>query len=233
MDASIDANVLRLATGTTGPTSAIHVFPNGTESATFHDSGSAKGIGDIVLRGKYRFLDAPGGGLAAGVDLRVPSGDADNLLGSGGTQAKIALIGSNRYDRLEPHFNVGYTFSGTSGSPFFNLADELNYTLGTQVVASPKLTVTADLIGRNLRNQGRLVEQPRTFNYADVAGNRGSTTVSEFARQAGNLDLVLGAAGVKFNVSGNLLISADVLFPLTQAGIRDRITPVIGFDYAF
>jgi hypothetical protein len=44
---------------------------------------------------------------------------------------------------------------------------------------------------------------------------------------------VLGAAGVKFNPKGNLLISANVLFPLTDAGIRAKAVPVIGFDYAF
>src|SRR6185436_16003468 len=111
------------ATGTTGPTSQIHVFPGGSDSQTFHDGGSAQGIGDIVLRTKYRFLDVPAGGLAAGLDLRLPTGDSANLLGSGATQARFELIGSNTYNRLEPHFNIGYTFSGESGTPVFNVTN--------------------------------------------------------------------------------------------------------------
>jgi hypothetical protein len=38
---------------------------------------------------------------------------------------------------------------------------------------------------------------------------------------------------VKFNPVGNLLISASVLFPLSNAGLRSRVTTVIGLDYAF
>ena len=57
--------------------------------------------------------------------------------------------------------------------------------------------------------------------------------MEELALQPGNLNLLIGAAGVKYNIVGNLLVSANVLFPLTKTGIRDRVTPVIGFDYAF
>jgi hypothetical protein len=49
----------------------------------------------------------------------------------------------------------------------------------------------------------------------------------------GNLPSILGAAGVKVNPWGNLLISANVLFPLNHAGLVSRVTPVIGFDYVF
>ena len=38
---------------------------------------------------------------------------------------------------------------------------------------------------------------------------------------------------LKYNPVGNLLISGSVLFPLTDAGLRSRLTTVIGLDYAF
>ena len=117
MDAKIDATVMRLATG---PTSTIHQFPNGTEQETFADAGSANGIGDIVLRGKYRFFESRTQGWAAGVDLRLPTGDETNLLGTGATQTTLVLIGSSNYDKFAPHFNLGYTFTGESVSPFFS-----------------------------------------------------------------------------------------------------------------
>ena len=93
--------------------------------------------------------------------------------------------------------------------------------------------MNADLLGRSLRDVGRLQEQSRTFNFFSAAGVPGSSTVDELALQPGSLNVLIGAAGVKYNVVGNLLISANVLFPLTKTGIRDRVTPVIGFDYAF
>jgi hypothetical protein len=171
--------------------------------------------------------------LAAGIDLRLPSGDDANLLGSGAAQMRVSLIASRTFNKFAPHLNVGYSFSGASSSPFFALADEFNYTAGTEIEASPRVTITADLIGRSLRNSGRLHEESRVFDFMSANGTRGSVTKTEFARRAGNLNLLLGAAGVKFNVAGNLLISANALFSLTEAGIRDRVTPAIGFDYAF
>ena len=233
MDASIDAAVLRLATGTTGPTSTIHTFPGGGEQQTTYESGSAQGIGDVLVRAKYRFLDRPGGGLAAGVDLRLPTGDEANLLGTGAAQTKLSFIASETFDKFAPHVNIGYTFSGTPSSSFLTLSDEFNYTAGAEVEATPRVTITGDLIGRSLRGSGRLQEQAREFTFMSVSGTVGSVTKTEFAKQAGNLNLLLCAAGVKFNAAGNLLISANVLFSLTKAGIRDTLSPAIGVEYAF
>jgi hypothetical protein len=55
----------------------------------------------------------------------------------------------------------------------------------------------------------------------------------ELQFQSGNLDLFLGAAGLRFNPWRTLLVSLNLLFPLSEAGLRDRVTPVIGIDFAF
>ena len=55
----------------------------------------------------------------------------------------------------------------------------------------------------------------------------------EFDPRPGNLYLPLGTVGMKFNPFGNWLISGSVLFPLTDAGLRSRVTTVIELDYAF
>jgi len=233
MEASVDAEVLRLSTGDVPPTSGIHVFPNGTSQDTISESGSASGIGDLLLRAKYRFYDLPGGGLAAGLDLRLPTGDADNLLGSGVAQTKLLFIASGSYHKFAPHINFGYTFSGESDSPFFSVSDEFSYALGTEFEANPKLTLIADLVGRSLIDNGRLEEQDRTFTYRSAAGVTGSVTKPEFALAPGALNLTILAAGLKYNLMGSLLVSANVLIPLTKSGIRDTVTPVIGVDYAF
>jgi len=39
--------------------------------------------------------------------------------------------------------------------------------------------------------------------------------------------------GAKYNVYGNMLITGSVLFPLTDAGLRSRVTTMIGVDYVF
>jgi hypothetical protein len=231
LNAQVNATILRLATQNI---TAIHQFDNtGASTSTFSESGSATGIGDIILRGKYHFLRAAGGGLAVAVDVRTPTGDEENLLGAGATQAKFQLVASRAYDRLAPHFNIGYTFSGESSTPFVSSNDEFNYTGGAEFVVSPKLTIAGDIIGRQLQDSGRLVEEPKTFNWTTATGVRGSSTFTEFASRPGNLNLVLGAAGLRFNPGRNLLISANLVFPLGDAGMQSDIIPVIGFDYAF
>ena len=233
LDAAIDATVLRLATLESGPTSTIHTFPGGGSTGHFEDSGSATGVGDIVVRGKYHFLSRAGGGLAAALDLRLPTGDEENLLGTGATQAKVVLVGSTATTRFSPHFNIGYTWSGTSSNDFLNVTDEFNYAAGTEVAVSPRLTLNLDFLGRQLIDSGRLVDETRTFNWTTQGGVRGSTSLNEFGFREGSLNLLTSAVGIRFNPGRNLLISASVLFPLNKAGIRSNPVPVIGFDYAF
>jgi outer membrane putative beta-barrel porin/alpha-amylase len=233
MDTSVDATILHLATGDTGPTSTIHTFEGGGSTERLSNDGSASGIGDIIIRAKYHFLKAGGGGLAAGLDLRTPTGDADNLLGTGATQAKLLLIGSTEKRMFAPHFNIGYTFSSGSSNDFINITDEFNYVFGTEFVAHPKVTIAADVVGRQFRDSGKLVEEAKTFNFMNAAGVRGSATFNEFTETSGSLNNVIGAVGAKFNPAPNLLISANILFPFTDAGIRSKVVPVIGFDYSF
>lgn len=236
MDASIDATVLRLATGAG---SAIHAFADGATSRTYADSGDASGIGDVLVRAKYRLATLPGGGLAAGVDVRLPSGDSDELLGTGAASATLVLIGSASRGRFGPHFNVGYAASDSSDVA--NLSNELNYKLGTEFAASPKLTLSADLIGRSLIDAGSLRLQSVVHNYRSDAGVAGSATLREYAPRVpsggglldGALNLVSVAVGGKFNVKSNLLINANVLVALNKAGLTARFTPVLGFDYTF
>src|SRR4051812_16839752 len=52
IDARADAAIDRLATGTVAP--GIHRFQNGGDTESFTRSGSASGVGDVVLRAKYR-----------------------------------------------------------------------------------------------------------------------------------------------------------------------------------
>jgi hypothetical protein len=234
LDATIDARVIRLATLDTGGTSGIHVFSGSDPtSAQFSSAGSATGLGDILVRAKYLAFRRASTGLAVSLDLRTPTGDEADLLGIGATQAKVLLVGSTERNRFSPHFNIGYTFSGDSDNELISVTDEFNYVVGTEFTPHPRLTLAGDLLGRQLRNSGRLVEEPRVFNWRTQAGVSGSTTFDEFALKDGSLNSVFGTIGAKYNPTRNLLISASVLFPLTDSGIRSSPVPVIGFDYSF
>jgi hypothetical protein len=60
-----------------------------------------------------------------------------------------------------------------------------------------------------------------------------TVTFQEFEPRAGNLNLTLGTVGIRFNPMRDFLVSASVLFPLNKAGLRSRLTTIVGVDYAF
>src|SRR4030095_7563432 len=92
IDARTDAAIDRLATGTVAP--GIHRFQNGSDRETFSQSGSASGVGDVVLRAKYRLTAGTKCGLAIGTDFRLPTGDERDLLGTGAPEIRPCLIRS-------------------------------------------------------------------------------------------------------------------------------------------
>lgn len=186
MDATVNSEILRLGSGT----GTFHQFENGTTTQTLSESGSASGLGDVLLRAKYNFLRTPSSAMAAALDLRLPSGDKDNLLGTGATQAKLFFIGSGELGRFSPHVNFGYTFSnGTTSEDAtsfeydpvrfaistlpataivpsdidLNVPDEVNYVMGFSVAPSSRVTFGFDLHGRQLRDVTRFDLGDRTY----------------------------------------------------------------------
>jgi hypothetical protein len=210
-------------------TGARHPQYGGVET-TRSDAGSHSGVGDIILRTKYRAVALPGGGVAAGIDARLPTGDDDNLLGIPGAQVKFYGITSWAVGSISPHVNLGYTFStGNENAPavnplFLKPPNEVNYALGTDVAVSDRLTMAGDVLGRLLLDVPRL-----------AIGEVGlGPHFQQFIPQGTeNKTLVLAAVGVKFNAWSNLLISLSGLVPLTKAGLADNFTPIAGLDYSF
>jgi hypothetical protein len=230
--ARIRTKIERLSTGS--DPFVVHAFDDGTDGRDFLESGSASGIGDVVLRGKWNFLRRADTSLALAADLRLPTGDEGNLLGSGATQTKLYLVVAGPARRLAPRASVGYTFS-RGGSEFSgDLPDEIGYSAGFDAALHKRVTLTADFIGRRLRDTGRLVQREKTFQYV----LRGSSQVLQTTRvtsapERGDLDLMLGAAALKINPVGRLLVSLSVLFSVGNSGLQDKLAPVIGLDYSF
>ena len=159
LNPSITATIDRLSTASNV---LIHSWDGKGQTTKVESvSGTATGLGDIVLRTKYRFVDAPHGGIAGGIDLRLPTGDKENLLGTGAVQTKLSFIASGEYSRVAPHVNLGYTYSRGS------LSSELT-TLGTSSITSAQGNATTlNQIGAANTNLGGIdLSLPNEFNYA-------------------------------------------------------------------
>src|SRR5439155_27028263 len=97
---------------------------------------------------------------------------------------------------------------------------------------SLKTTVALDVVGRTLRKIGTLEDIPSLFGSRN--GNR-DAAIRPFQelslRPGADLDLLLGSVGIKFNPFANLLVSANVLVPLSDRGLTAKLTWLLGFDY--
>jgi hypothetical protein len=230
MNARIDASIERLAT-VNDPN--VHSFAGDADSQSFDESGAADGIGDVLVRTKYNFLRGRALDMAALLDLRLPTGKDEDLLGSGNFRTRLALVAGGS-GRFAPRASLGYTLSAGSGTYTGTLPDELDWSAGFDLAPHRRVTITADLIGRTLFDTDRLVDHERTFAYERQRSTVVETTTRvETVTEKGNLTLFLGSAGVKINVIGRLLLVGNVLFSIGDRGLQDHLTPVVGVDYSF
>ena len=231
MDARIGASIDRLAT-ITEPN--VHTFEDGSSEKTFIESGRASGVGDVLVRTKYNFLSRERVSLAALFDLRLPTGNDEDLLGSGATQTKLALVAGGSQGRFSPRASLGYTLSFGSGTYTGKLPKELGWSAGFDAAPHRRLTLTADLIGRTLFDTQRLVDRDRVFAFKQQRSpDTMTTTLSETETATGNVTVLLGSAGAKINVARRLLVVANLLFGVGHHGLQDTLTPVFGLDYSF
>ena len=201
---------------------------------TFSQSGSASGIGDVVGRLKGRLVKSGATGVAIGVDVRFPTGDELDLLGSGAWGVKPFVVLSVSKKVLSPHLNVGYQWNGKSvlagdvrTGEKKSLPNQILYDGGVDIGVTSKITLALDVLGRRVLKSPRL--QTETFH----ALQGGLTFPSIHFVQDANFNVTSGAAGVKVNAGGKLLLDFNVLFKLDDSGLRDKVTPLVGFEYSF
>src|SRR5262249_53224330 len=78
--------------------------------ATAH--GRTVGLADVVVRTKVTAYREDRTALAAAVDVRLPTGRTEDLLGAGSASVKLSAIGSVESARLSSHANAGVTIGG-------------------------------------------------------------------------------------------------------------------------
>ncbi len=125
----------------------VHNFdPNAVNSSPqdVRSSGSASGIGDVLLQTKYNFLrgDSRLPDMAIVGRVRLPTGDESDLLGTGETNVTALFVASKTIGWITPHLNLGYAVS-TGGSSENNV----QYVLGFDARLHPRVTLAAELLG--------------------------------------------------------------------------------------
>jgi hypothetical protein len=191
----------------------------------------ASGIGDVALRAKLNFFQRKGGDLAALLEVRLPTGDEENFLGSGGTSVKGVLVGSYAYGAFTPHVNLAYFIPGAEYA-----SDQLHLFLGSSQQVGTRFTFVLDLLSRfqvGETAEELQVDDPvvirRPHSDGEVVKVVPLTNVPQSSRD-NTLDLSLGA---KWAPKDFLIILGNVMMPLNDDGLRSSLVTTLGFEFNF
>lgn len=203
VDMDVNANAT-VVVSELNPFPGVHRFDplQGGDKPTDSASGSATGIGDILLGAKYHWLGRDKYDVSGAVRLKLATGDEDNFLGTGTTSIQPFLIGSYRiYDTPTIHANAR-TNLGFEVDFDDSERNEFIYTAGVDV-GNPTITGVVDLIGRH-----------------ELDDNDG---IGE--------DIIDVAVGLKWSPIKNLIFSGNVLLPANDQGLRSDIIGTVGVEY--
>ena len=207
-------------------------------TAILLSGGSATGLGDIAVVGKYRFLksDDERSGLTGMVTLRMPTGNEDDLRGISAWRTMVGTTGSVALGRIALHVEGGYEFwdksvrlSNNQPGPLdqiWELADQIQYGGAVEFEVHPTLTFMVEAMGRVVRDSGQLETVSFDTNLSPELGIDG---VNLLQVTSGRLRKFVMVPGVKWNIGGNRLLSLGLRVAQADTGLRDTLTPLVGF----
>lgn len=182
-------------------------------------TASTVSLADMLVRTKIGIVNGPGGGVAVGADLRLPTGREDSLTGAGKAGIRGFAVTSFEHGPVSAHVQAGVTRGGAS--------DQVDYGVALAVSPAAALTVSAELFGRRFSELGGIGQSiaphpslPNVETLRLVAVGTSSNTA-------------LAAFGFKWNMSASWLVSAHLALPVTAGGLRARFSPAISLEHAF
>ena len=109
-----------------------------------------------------------------------------------------------------------------------DLPDQFIYIVGSDISVNPRLSLVLDVVGQHVINSPRL----STFAFA-ATGPAGRAALQDLRFQNASYWGSSGALGTKLNVAPRLLINFNLRFALNNGGLTDRLSPLIGAEFAF
>ena len=212
----------------TSPSNGFQFYNN----ATFVRGGSAAGIGDVVLRGKFEVLRGEKLGLAGGLDIHLPTGNELNLLGAG-TWGIRPFVTFSYAGRFAPHASFGYQVNGDSvlagdvaTDTKAHLPNTITYTAGLDAGITRHVSASVDFLGTTLTDQKKILNAAPVTDFVGVSH-------PDITTQTATVNQASIALGGKVNPFGRLLLTADVLFRVNDGGLHSKPVPLIGVSYTF
>jgi hypothetical protein len=221
-DTGVSSNIVA-----TAPVGGAFTPATGFQSTDI--DGDAFGVGDILLRGKYLFAHDERLRAAAGLTLRLPSGDEDDFQGTGSFEASPAIyLSTLLWERVSPHFNLAVDLNADDVS-----RSQVRYGIGIDGDVLPRLGLSLAFLGRS-EFDGIADESDTEFLHL-VGGVNGTPQQKpllglDFDRK----DYFDLSFGVRFVVWREVMLFANGLVALNDDGLRnDTVIPLIGVEGTF
>ena len=202
-------------------------YPNKAGTLVMTDETvDASGLGDVMMRVKYAF-GRPSDQIAmVAAELRLPTGDEENMLGTGKATFKVSAGSTRNFGAASLNVNGGYTAG---------LTDELNFAAGADValLSRKQLTVSFDFISQRLLDTvvsiGQEISRDRVEGDGVVFLPRRVVISYGFWNQ-GATTLNRAAVGAKYNFVGNWLLTASGVFRLNDNGFQSKFMGLVGLE---
>lgn len=191
----------------------------GTSLLQARASATTTGPADIAVRSKFRLTDDGPTRAAAGVELRLPTGRAEDLLGAGDVAIRFLGLASAEFGAVSVHGNVAV---GTGG-----VGRELSAGGAVTYAATPRVTLVGEVLARRLAGAQSITAV--VAPHPRIAGVETTRLMPAGDAQASGV----AVAGFKWNVGGTWLLHGNVLVPLVARGLTSRFTPTVALDYSF
>jgi hypothetical protein len=205
------------------------------------DTMKPVGVGDVLLRGKYRFAELDDVHLAAGLLLRFPSGSEEDLQGIGFFEVTPSLLASTRvfqpasWARLQGHFNGAVDFDTEDVNE-----SDARWGFGLDWGVTGDVTAAIAFLAQN---QFARVAPAGTFTFpvcrsdlVTCAGNESVRVGTQqlFGLTGGRPDyytLSIGGRGAVWR--DTLFLLVNVAIPLNDGFVRTAPIPLIGIESTF
>jgi hypothetical protein len=233
-----NARILRLGTGSN---LQVHYFKDEAalggfgSTRQFFTEDTASGVGDLVLRTKAMLIREGSRALAAGIDVRIPTGDELNLLGTGAIGLRPFAAVSGASGPFAPHANIAYQWNGKSvlagdvrAGTEADLPDQFQYAVGSDIAVNQRFSMVFDLLGQ------RVLNSPRLSVYTlHATGQAGSADLPDIRFSTDSYWVTDASLGFKANVASRLLVNFNMRFNVGDKGLADRVAPLIGIEWSF
>lgn len=205
-------------------------------------SGSATGVGDMLLRMKYLLWRSELGGVALGLTLQLPSGDVKNFHGADETHlSSFVYVSQVLWKRFEPHLNMGVDWNADDVD-----RSSFRYAVGASLLIGSKLGVVVDFLGHH--EFGRLpVRLPPSSTMSGAVLKKNANTCTEqqpcLARGTVSFpaiplkitrnDVADFSLGLRYAPWGSGSVFLGGVVPLNSDGFRPDFIPAGGIEYTF